>query len=64
MGDVGETGFTLQETTPDDMPEMAAIFLRALSWDPICIELDKVMPFDEPIAFVSKKLCEEAECRA
>lgn len=60
MGDIGKKGesvheLTLLEATKDDMTDMAAIFLRALSWEPIAVELDKCMPFDQQVEFVKRR---------
>jgi hypothetical protein len=46
MGEAVKRAFTLQDATVDDLPDMAAIFLRALSWDPISKVFDEILPFE------------------
>ncbi|KAE9376462.1 hypothetical protein N431DRAFT_452880 [Stipitochalara longipes BDJ] len=41
--------FTMQEATVDDIREMAAIFLRGLSWDPLSKAFDDIMPFEAQV---------------
>ncbi len=46
MGEAGKRTFSLQDATVDDLPDMAAIFLRALSWDPISKAFDELLSFE------------------
>jgi len=46
MGEAAKRAFTLQDATVDDLPDMAAIFLRGLSWDPIAKVFDGILPFE------------------
>jgi hypothetical protein len=41
--------FTMQEATIDDVRDMATIFLRGLSWDPLAKAFDEVMPFEDQV---------------
>jgi hypothetical protein len=45
MGEAAKLALTLQDATVDDLPDMAAIFLRGLSWDPIAKVFDGILPF-------------------
>ena len=49
MGEATQTAFTMQEATIDDIRDMAAIFLRGLSWDPIAKAFDEVLPFETQV---------------
>ena len=44
--------FTLVEAGKEDMTDMASIFLRALSWEPLADELNKHMSFEDQVEFV------------
>jgi hypothetical protein len=49
MGEVASPVFTMQEATIDDVRDMATIFLRGLSWDPLSKAFDEVMPFEDQV---------------
>jgi hypothetical protein len=46
MGEAVKRTFTLQHATVDDLPDMAAIILRALSWNPISKVFDEILPYE------------------
>jgi hypothetical protein len=54
MGEAVEPTFTLQDATVDDLEDMAAIFLRGLSWDPISKIFDEIMPFEAQLEIQMK----------
>ena len=49
MGEATQPSFTVQEATIDDVRDMAAIFLRGLSWDPLAKAFDEAMTFETQV---------------
>jgi len=49
MGEATHPEFTMQEATVDDIRDMATIFLRGLSWDPLAKAFDEVLPFETQV---------------
>jgi hypothetical protein len=63
MGDVMKNGVYAPGNNIGWHARDGSDFPASSSWSPVCIELENLMPFDEQVAFISKQLFEEVDCR-
>jgi hypothetical protein len=55
MGEALKPIFTLKDATIDDLSDLAAIFLRGLSWDPLSKAFDEIMPFEAQVEIQKRR---------
>lgn len=49
---MGNERFTLVEAGEADLRDISEVFARAMSWEPIAVELNKFMPLEEQVEVV------------